>query len=207
MSMKWPPVSAPLTPLLLSLLSPRLPADGGCKLIRRKDGRVERQYRLNIGPLPVAYRTEPEGQFLYVLDEALSTFDNAYTRKGLLVPPCIMQIGADTTQLLMGFDESQNPRIHQGITGITSDEISYITRNKIVSQEFEAEVIALLAEVLKVERSAVSVLKGFTPRTRMVVVEGGEALKAQAIYSALMDHLQQKVEKALKGKNMTLDDV
>lgn len=29
--------------------------DGGVKLLRRKDGRVERQHRLNIGTLPVAY--------------------------------------------------------------------------------------------------------------------------------------------------------
>ena len=37
--------------------------DGGVKRIKREgDGKVERQYRLNLGELPVAYTFEPDGK-------------------------------------------------------------------------------------------------------------------------------------------------
>ena len=36
-------------------------SSGGTKMIRRHNGAIERQYRLNIGKLPVAYRCEPCG--------------------------------------------------------------------------------------------------------------------------------------------------
>lgn len=81
--------------------------------MRRTEDKVERQYRLNVGPLPVAYRTELEGRFLYILDEALSTFDNAFTQKGVLVPPCIAALEDGKVQILFNFEESLNPRIMQ----------------------------------------------------------------------------------------------
>jgi hypothetical protein len=49
-------------------------SDGGVKLLRRKDGAVERQHRLNVGRLPVAYTAEAEGQLLYVMDGAVTAF-------------------------------------------------------------------------------------------------------------------------------------
>jgi len=48
--------------------------DGGVKLLRRKDGAVERQYRLNVGKLPVAYRSEVDGTTLFVMDGAVTAF-------------------------------------------------------------------------------------------------------------------------------------
>lgn len=54
--------------------------DGGAKLLRRPDGKVERQYRLNVGSLPVAYTSDkPEGaedtDLLYIMDRAVTSFN------------------------------------------------------------------------------------------------------------------------------------
>jgi hypothetical protein len=54
--------------------------DGGVKLLRRPDGKVERQYRLNVGSLPVAYTSDkPEGaedtDLLYIMDRAVTSFN------------------------------------------------------------------------------------------------------------------------------------
>lgn len=53
--------------------------DGGTKLLRRPDGKVERQYRLNVGSLPVAYTSDkPAGaddnDILYIMDRAVTSF-------------------------------------------------------------------------------------------------------------------------------------
>lgn len=46
--------------------------DGGVKLIRRGEI-VERQYRINKGNLPIGYYTEPDGQYLYIFKNAVSS--------------------------------------------------------------------------------------------------------------------------------------
>jgi hypothetical protein len=37
--------------------------DGGTKLIKRHNGKIEKQYRLNVGVLPIAYRAEEDGRW------------------------------------------------------------------------------------------------------------------------------------------------
>lgn len=54
-------------------------SDGGTKLLRRPDGKVERQYRLNVGSLPVAYSSDkPAGaedsDLLYIMDRAVTSY-------------------------------------------------------------------------------------------------------------------------------------
>lgn len=48
--------------------------DGGTKLLRRQDGRVERQHRLNIGTLPVAYTSDGADNLLYIMDRAVTCY-------------------------------------------------------------------------------------------------------------------------------------
>lgn len=51
-------------------------ADGGTKLLRRQDGRVERQHRLNIGTLPVAYTSDGADSMLYIMDRSVTCYSN-----------------------------------------------------------------------------------------------------------------------------------
>ena len=55
-------------------------SDGGTKLLRRPDGKVERQYRLNVGSLPVAYTSDKpagadEPDLLYIMDRAVTSYN------------------------------------------------------------------------------------------------------------------------------------
>lgn len=55
-------------------------SDGGTKLLRRPDGKVERQHRLNVGSLPVAYTSDkPPGagedaDLVYIMDRAVTSY-------------------------------------------------------------------------------------------------------------------------------------
>ena len=46
----------------LSLQVQLYATDGGVKLLKRSNGDLERQYRLNVGKLPVAYRWVPAAE-------------------------------------------------------------------------------------------------------------------------------------------------
>jgi hypothetical protein len=50
-------------------------SDAGSKLLRRKDGSVERQNRLNIGTLPVAYTSDGSSDILYIMDRAVTSYN------------------------------------------------------------------------------------------------------------------------------------
>ena len=57
-------------------------ADGKATMIRREGGKVERQYRYMCGELPVCYRSEEEGRYLYIIDGALTAFNHDGGGKG-----------------------------------------------------------------------------------------------------------------------------
>lgn len=53
--------------------------DGGTKVLRRANGKVERQYRLNVGSLPVAYTSDQpadagDSDLLYIMDRAVTSY-------------------------------------------------------------------------------------------------------------------------------------
>ena len=52
-------------------------ADGKATMIRREGGKVERQYRYMCGELPVCYKSEEGGRYLYIIDGALTAFNRA----------------------------------------------------------------------------------------------------------------------------------
>lgn len=41
--------------------------DGGIKVLKRKNGQIEKQYRQNIGKLPIAYRYSSDQKSMYQL--------------------------------------------------------------------------------------------------------------------------------------------
>eukprot|EP00882_Tetradesmus_deserticola_P015014 GHRQ01015983.1.p2 GENE.GHRQ01015983.1~~GHRQ01015983.1.p2 ORF type:complete len:215 (+),score=65.04 GHRQ01015983.1:583-1227(+) len=50
-------------------------SDAGTKLLRRKDGSVERQHRLSVGSLPVAYTSDGSSDILYIMDRAVTSYN------------------------------------------------------------------------------------------------------------------------------------
>jgi hypothetical protein len=78
------------------------------KYLKRGEGQVEKQYRYNCGDLPVLYKSEEKGRYIYVMEGAVTAFsgaDNgAYIGKEsaggdeIMVPPCIqVRVGHRST--------------------------------------------------------------------------------------------------------------
>jgi hypothetical protein len=81
---------------------------GAVKYLKRGEGQVEKQYRYNCGDLPVLYKSEEKGRYIYVMEGAVTAFsgaDNgAYIGKEsaggdeIMVPPCIqVRVGHRST--------------------------------------------------------------------------------------------------------------
>lgn len=50
---------------------------------RRQNGGVEKQFRLNLGPLPVAYKCDLDSPVVYIMDGAVTTFSNQNARRAV----------------------------------------------------------------------------------------------------------------------------
>lgn len=156
--------------------------DGGAKFIRRKSGSVERQFRLNAGKLPVAYRTEPEGRYIYILDNALTTYtaDEAGLGGGKApVPPCILSIGQNKTQVALEIDDRGKQRL---ILRVTADFVRVQIKCGINSGNAQEELLELLRGVLGVRLGQLSLQRGESSRHKILVVDG---LGPETVFSKL----------------------
>ncbi|KAL4419432.1 hypothetical protein ABPG77_006359 [Micractinium sp. CCAP 211/92] len=147
-------------------------SDGGTKLLRRRNGTVERQIRLNAGKLPVAYRTEPEGRFIYILDNALTTYTADETALGTdkpPVPPCILAIAKDKTQVALEVDERGKVRL---VLRVTADFVRVQIKGSMSTTNGQEELLELLRGVLGVRLGQLSLQRGESVRHKMLIVDG-----------------------------------
>lgn len=187
--------------------------DGGLKCLRRGPGKVERQFRMNIGELPIAYKTDAEGRYIYILDGALTSFENSITKTGVLVPPCITQSDPKTVrkdlhchlmqprqtngfpsrgtmqvQILLGVEEVLGLNRSLGVQEIRSDLVLYTTRAKVGTEEFVEEVIKYFQEVLAKRCGRVLSLPPVARRDR-IFLRPAMALPPKLIPTSLSPHL------------------
>lgn len=176
--------------------------DGEIRCVKRGD-KVEKQFRINIGELPVGYKISPNDQYIYVFDNALTAFDQTISSQGILIPPCIMQKPHKTVQLLIGFEEELLPlnARSNGIQDITSDSITYLAKNRIGSDEFNDEVLQDLQELLEKRCTQLKMIRGFSSMQKLIVVE--EAW-AEDVYKQLQTAL---ICKKRKERDITLRDL
>jgi hypothetical protein len=83
-------------------------AEVKAKLIKRANGKLEKQYRYTCGEVPVCYKSEQEGKYLYLIDGALSAFNfgqSAGEGGETPVPPCIQQTSAGTVQVAIEIED------------------------------------------------------------------------------------------------------
>lgn len=85
---------------------------GAVKYINRGEDKVEKQFRYNCGELPVLYKSEQHGRYIYVMDGAVT----AYAADGnpvvatelgeeVIVPPCITQQADGRVQIGMDIED------------------------------------------------------------------------------------------------------
>lgn len=146
--------------------------DGGTKFLKRRSGAVEKQYRLNVGKLPVAYRTEPEGRYLFILDNALTASvldETAAEGEGKPpVPPCIVHT-AQGTRIALEI-EDRGPRLV--VLKISADSVRVQIRHSVQSQGATEELLDYMRTVLGCKLSQMQLERGETPRHKFLTVDG-----------------------------------
>uniref|UniRef100_A0A7S0RN43 STEEP1 domain-containing protein n=1 Tax=Chlamydomonas leiostraca TaxID=1034604 RepID=A0A7S0RN43_9CHLO len=157
--------------------------DGGVKLIKRHNGNIERQYRLNVGTLPVAYRCEKEGQFIYVLSDSVTTYVNQAVIMGtkVLVPPCIRPHKASGgTEVRLEIED----RVHRpALVKITADHVRiHITSNVAVPEAVQTEVLQMMAKALGARLTQLQLHRGTRGRQKFLVIEH---LQPQEVFEKL----------------------
>ncbi|GAX83996.1 hypothetical protein CEUSTIGMA_g11421.t1 [Chlamydomonas eustigma] len=177
--------------------------DGGMKLIKRKDGKIDRQFRLNIGKLPIAYKSSQDGKLLYILDNAVSTYvtDSNAAGEKLLVPPCIARNESGQTQVRIDIED----RAHRpALVRISADSVRIHITINVQSDGCNEEILNLFSKILNVRLVQLQLARPAKPgsgRKRILVVDG---LNPQEVFdklqAALMLESSKRVETGRREK-------
>jgi len=164
---------------------------------RRAEGELEKQLRYHTAAgLPFAYRTEPEGRYLYILPDALTSYAKGAGGGGqgsnVPVPPCIQRLRGDSVQVALQLEERQKAA---ALLSISADAVGVaVTR---AASAAAAELLELLAKALGVRQQTLQVMKGWSDRSRMLLVAG---LTPQQVHTALQAALDgERARNALRS--------
>ncbi|KAI8467127.1 MAG: hypothetical protein J3K34DRAFT_387095 [Monoraphidium minutum] len=154
--------------------------DGGVKLLRRADGAIERQHRLNVGRLPVAYTAEAGGGVIYVMEGAVTAFQKDPTAGDKVpVPPCIRKGDSGVTEVVIEVEDRQP---HSAVAKITADAVRVHLTGGANSEAAQQELLQLMSRVLNMRLGQMVVMRGDGPKQRLLTVE---ALQPRQVYRAL----------------------
>jgi hypothetical protein len=123
--------------------------EAGNVLLKRGQGRVEKQFRMNcIGcGLFVCYRSQPEfdsSSFIYVLDAALSTVAAETNPQDAPVPPCISSLEGGLVQLAIEVED----RAHRSaITRVNADDVRVTVAAPAARGEANNELLEFMGKV------------------------------------------------------------
>lgn len=148
-------------------------SDGGVKFLKRRSGAVEKQYRVNIGKLPIGYRTEPEGQYLYILDDALTTYSAEEGAAGGTgkppVPPCILPTAQGGCHVALEI-EDRGPRCM--VLKVSADYVRIQIKQAVQSSGAVEELLDFMRGLLGVRLAQMQLERGETPRHKTLIIDG-----------------------------------
>jgi len=163
--------------------------DGGTKFLKRRSGTVEKQYRVNVGRLSVAYRTEPDGRYLYILDDAVTATmldDNATDNVGRgkpPVPPCIVRT-ANGTRVALEIEDRGPRRV---VLKISADSVRVQIKSNVLSGNSVEELLDFMRNVLGVKLSSMQLERGETPRHKLLTID---AVDPETVFDKLQNVLK-----------------
>lgn len=142
---------------------------GGTKLLRRRNGTIERQYRYHLGRLPVAYKSQPDGRFLFVFDDAVECVDSGSggaASAAAPVPPCVLALPGGAGLVIDAEDKGERP----GIVKVRPDVVRVQLTTSLANDKCNVELLDFLSRALATRRSALSVTSGRYKRRKVVQV-------------------------------------
>ena len=164
---------------------------------RSGEGELEKQLRYHTAAgLPFAYCTEQGGRYLYVLPDSLTSYARGASAgavgAAVPVPPCIQRVRGEAVQVALQLEERQKAA---ALLAVSADAVSLAVTT--AASAAGPELLELLAKALGVKAAALQVLKGWSDRSRMLLVTG---LAPQRVHTALQAALEgDKARNALRA--------
>ncbi|KAK9198220.1 hypothetical protein WN944_013404 [Citrus x changshan-huyou] len=163
--------------------------EAGKVLLRRGEGKLEKQFRMNcIGcGLFVCYRSEETlevASFVYVVDGALSTVAAETNPQDAPVPPCISQLEGGLVQVAIEVeDRAQRSAITRSerhlyctslrsleLKGVNADDVRVTVAAPAARGEANNELLEFMGKVLSLRLSQMTLQRGWNNKSKLLVV-------------------------------------
>ena len=126
-----------------------------------------------MGKLPIGYRTEPEGQFLYILDDALTTYSAEEGAAGGTgkppVPPCILATAQGGCRIALEIEDRGN---RCNVLKVAADYVRIQIKNAVQSSGAIEELMDYVKGLLGVRLAQMQIERGETPRHKTLIIDG-----------------------------------
>ncbi|XP_010484079.1 PREDICTED: UPF0235 protein At5g63440 isoform X1 [Camelina sativa] len=161
-------------------------SEGGKVLLKRGEGKMERQFRMNcIGcELFVCYRAEESLEttsFIYIVDGALSAVAAETNPQDAPVPPCISQLDGGLVQVAI---EVEDRAQRSAITRVNADDVRVTVAAPAARGEANNELLEFMGRVLGLRLSQMTLQRGWNSKSKLLVVED---LSARQVYEKLLE--------------------
>mmetsp|Transcript_12692 Transcript_12692/g.21523 ORF Transcript_12692/g.21523 Transcript_12692/m.21523 type:complete len:266 (+) Transcript_12692:166-963(+) len=179
---------------------------GGVKYLKRGEGKVEKQFRFNCGVIPVLYKSEEHGRYIYVMDGAVSAFATAEdipeTKGEVPVPPCITTTKEDKVQIGIDIEDSA---AQTGVVRINADEVGMeVISPTSKTKEFQEEILEYLGKVLKLRITQMQIQRGWSNRSRLLICQEITPKEAyERLCSAMEETKRSSIAAAMQESKKT----
>lgn len=163
--------------------------EGGKVLLKRGEGKLEKQFRMNcMGcELFVCYRSEEELEstsLIYVVDGAVSTVAAETNPQDAPVPPCISQLESGLVQIAV---EVEDRAQRSAVTRVNADDVRVTVAAVAARGEANSELLEFMGRVLGLRLSQMTLQRGWNNKSKLLVVED---LTARQVYEKLLEAVQ-----------------
>ncbi|XP_078433540.1 UPF0235 protein At5g63440 isoform X2 [Wolffia australiana] len=163
--------------------------EAGKVVLRRGEGKVERQFRMKcVGcDLFVCYRSEEDleaSAFIYVVDGALSSIGLETNPQDAPVPPCISQLEGGLVQIAVEVED----RAHRSaITRVNADDVRVTVAAPAARGEANSELLEFMGKVLGLRLNQMTLQRGWNSKSKLVVVED---MSVREVFEKLREAVQ-----------------
>lgn len=163
--------------------------EAGKVLLKRGEGKLEKQYRMNCKgcELFVCYRSEENlenAPFIYVVDGALSSAAAETNPQDAPVPPCISQLNGGLVQIAI---EVEDRAQRSAITRVNADDVRVTVAAPAANGEANNELLEFMGKVLGLRMRQMALQRGWNNKSKLLLVED---MSAREVYEKLLEAVQ-----------------
>eukprot|EP00249_Psilotum_nudum_P010079 c22319_g1_i2 orf=214-912(+) len=163
--------------------------EAGKQLLKRGEGKVERQFRMNCAGcgLFVCYRPEEDlntASYIYVADGALSSVAAETNPQDAPVPPCISELDGGLVQVAI---EVEDRAQRSAVTRVNADDVRVTVTAPAARGEANNELLEYMGKVLGLRLTQMTLQRGWNNKSKLLVVED---LSVREVYEKLLAAVQ-----------------